>query len=112
MDRLLATRPELRLSRWAERAQKLGEDETMASYYRENALALITLWGPAEEPIIFDYAWREWSGLMQQFYGMRWRMFFCFYAGAFRYAAAKKRIAESGRSTGEIHLTRRPSCMR
>ena len=78
MDRLLATRPELRLSRWAERAQKLGEDETMASYYRENALALITLWGPAEEPIIFDYAWREWSGLMQQFYGMRWRMFFAF----------------------------------
>lgn len=111
MDRLLATRPELRLSRWAERAQKLGEDETMASYYRENALALITLWGPAEEPIIFDYAWREWSGLMQQFYGMRWRMFFAFTLEHFD-TLPRKRIAESGRSTGEIHLTRRPSCMR
>lgn len=76
MDRLLATRPELRLSRWAERAQRAGEDETMAAYYRENALALVTLWGPVEQPVIFDYAWREWSGLMQSFYRMRWELFF------------------------------------
>lgn len=76
MDRLLGTRPELRLSRWVERAQRAGEDETMAAYYRENALVLLTLWGPVEKPVIFDYAWREWHGLMQSFYGMRWRMFF------------------------------------
>lgn len=76
VDRLVETRPELRLSRWVERAQQAGEDEAMAACYRESALMLITLWGPWDNPVIFDYAWREWSGLLRDFYGMRWRMFF------------------------------------
>ncbi len=77
-DRLLDTRPELRLSRWVERAQRAGEDAATSAYYRESALLLVTLWGPLEKPVIFDYAWREWSGLMRSFYGMRWRMFFAY----------------------------------
>ena len=35
---------------------------------------LITLWGP--EGNILDYARRTWSGLVSDYYGQRWSMFF------------------------------------
>ena len=38
------------------------------------AATLVTIWGP-DEPEIFDYAWREWSGLIRRFYLPRWRRF-------------------------------------
>ena len=44
-----------------------------------NGKSLITVWGePESEPSIFDYAWREWGGLIGEFYLPRWKMFFDF----------------------------------
>lgn len=75
LDDLLSTREELRLSRWLLRAESLGNSRKMKEYYRKNVLTLITVWGPMDNPEIFDYAWREWSGLLKGYYYQRWKLF-------------------------------------
>lgn len=75
MDALLCTRKELCLSRWVSRAESLGNSEKMKQYYRESVLTLLTVWGPMDEPMIFDYAWREWGGLCREYYYKRWKLF-------------------------------------
>lgn len=75
MDGLLSTREELRLSRWVSRAMSLGSNGEEKDYYRRNVLALITIWGPGENPKIFDYAWREWGGMLKEYYYARWNLF-------------------------------------
>ena len=43
--------------------------------------ALLTIWGPDESTVLFDYAWREWSGLIGQYYAERWKLFFGYLQG-------------------------------
>jgi alpha-N-acetylglucosaminidase len=76
VDRLLGTREEFSLERWIVDARRWGTTEEEKAFYEWNASCLITLWGPEEDSNIFDYSWREWSGLIGQFYAGRWRMFF------------------------------------
>ena len=40
-----------------------------------NAKDLITLWGDAKNPLN-EYACRQWSGLLNDFYKPRWELFF------------------------------------
>ena len=79
LDMLLSTREELRLSRWVKRAEDLGRNEKEKEYYRKNVLTLVTVWGPTGvsgyDPKIFDYAWREWGGLLKEYYYKRWKFF-------------------------------------
>ena len=76
IDRLLSTREEFRLDRWIEDACSWGNSLPEQDYYEYNASVLITLWGNEQNPMIFDYAWREWSGLIGQYYRKRWELFF------------------------------------
>lgn len=76
LDRLLMTREELTLRHWVEDAMKEAKTEEEAEDYRKNALMLITIWGPEQEPQIFDYAWKEWGGLIKEYYLPRWKIFF------------------------------------
>lgn len=76
VDRLLQSRPEFRLDTWLEGAQRWGRTEEEKQYYRQNAAVLLTLWGTKEETEIFDYAWREWAGLLSGFYRERWKRFY------------------------------------
>ena len=45
----------------------------------KSAKQLLTIWGPSlkngKTPKIFDYAWREWAGLIKYFYIPRWEIF-------------------------------------
>ena len=75
MDRLLSTREEFLLGRWLESAKAMGTSPQEKSLYERNARNLLTLWGDRDCPIR-DYASRQWSGLMNGFYGGRWRLFF------------------------------------
>jgi alpha-N-acetylglucosaminidase len=43
--------------------------------YERNARDLITLWGDANSPL-HEYANRQWSGLLNDFYKQRWQQFF------------------------------------
>lgn len=75
MDRLLATRKEFLLGPWIANARSWGNDENEKSLYEKNAKDLITLWGDKDCPLN-EYACRQWSGLLNDFYKQRWQQLF------------------------------------
>lgn len=75
MDRLLATRKDFMLGPWVSDARRWGADSVEKKLYEMNAKDLITLWGGADNPL-HEYACRQWSGLMNDFYKPRWQLFF------------------------------------
>ncbi len=76
VDDLLSCREEFSFGKWIEDAWRFADTEEEKDLYDYNATALLTIWGPDDEPVIFDYSWREWSGLISGYYKMRWEMFF------------------------------------
>ncbi|MCP5537490.1 MAG: alpha-N-acetylglucosaminidase [Akkermansiaceae bacterium] len=80
-DRLLATRSEFLFGKWLADARACGTSPEEKALYAHNAAMLVTLWGPDEgknggEAQIFDYSWREWSGLISRYYLPRWQKFY------------------------------------
>ena len=76
VDMLLSLRGEYSLSEWIESARLWGDNPEEKDYMEYCAGLLITLWGYENDPHIFDYAWREWSGLVNGYYKRRWEIFF------------------------------------
>ena len=78
LDSLTSYRSEMCLSRWICDAQKLATDDEKRKYFDMNARTLITLWGDvnASTSALYDYSWREWSGLIKEYYYVRWSMFY------------------------------------
>lgn len=77
-DRLLSTRPEFSLDTWVNRANNSGSTFEEKKLYEWNAKVQITTWGnrkAANEGGLHDYAHREWSGLLKDFYAMRWQVY-------------------------------------
>lgn len=60
---------------------------------------LLTTWADLDTPDIFDYAWREWGGMIGEFYFVRWKMFFDFLLKEFdskdRYDLKKEKKLDS-----------------
>ncbi|RQO79299.1 alpha-N-acetylglucosaminidase [Pedobacter sp. KBW01] len=75
MDRLLATRKDFMLGPWVSTARQWGQTPAEKALYEMNAKDLITLWGDAKNPLN-EYACRQWSGLLSDFYKPRWQLFF------------------------------------
>jgi alpha-N-acetylglucosaminidase len=75
MDQLLATRKDFMMGPWVAAARKWGKNEKEKALYEMNAKDLVTLWGDANSPL-HEYACRQWSGLMNDFYKPRWQQFF------------------------------------
>lgn len=75
MDKLLATRKDFLLGRWVADARKCGITNEEKALYEMNAKDLITLWGDKDCPL-HEYACRQWSGLLSDFYKPRWQQFF------------------------------------
>ncbi len=77
VDRLTSTRSELSFDQWVADAHKWAKSEEEEKLYDYNASILLTQWGASAgyEPKIFDYAWREWSGLIGSYYLPRWKSF-------------------------------------
>ncbi|WP_343668969.1 alpha-N-acetylglucosaminidase [Chitinophaga sp.] len=79
LDRLLATRKDFLLGPWIASARNWGTTPAEKALYEQNARDLITLWGDAESPL-HEYANRQWSGLLKDFYKVRWEKFFDYLA--------------------------------
>jgi alpha-N-acetylglucosaminidase len=77
MDDLLATRREFLLGRWIGDARRCGATVAESDLYEKNARDLITLWGDKESGL-HEYACRQWSGLIKDFYKPRWQQYFVF----------------------------------
>ena len=77
-DELLSTRKEFMVGSWINRARSLGNTSDEKDLYEWNARVQITTWGnrtAANEGGLRDYAHKEWSGLLKDFYYMRWKCF-------------------------------------
>jgi alpha-N-acetylglucosaminidase len=81
LDGLLATRKEFMLGPWIAAARNWGVGEKEKKLYEMNAKDLITLWGDENCPLN-EYACRQWSGLLNDFYKPRWEKFFATAANA------------------------------
>jgi alpha-N-acetylglucosaminidase len=75
MDSLLATRKDFLLGPWIHSARAWGKTEAEQAIYERNARDLVTLWGDRDSPL-HEYACRQWSGLLNDFYRPRWAQFF------------------------------------
>jgi alpha-N-acetylglucosaminidase len=75
-DELLATRKEFMLGTWLEAAKAMARTDAERALYEKNARTQITYWGPDNPTTeLHDYANKEWSGLLSDFYLPRWEMF-------------------------------------
>ena len=77
MEKVTATSEYFLLGRWVEQAKALGAnaDDFTKELYEFNAKALVTTWGSynqAESGGLKDYSNRQWSGLIGDFYKVRW----------------------------------------
>jgi len=79
LDALLATQKDFLLGPWLADARNKGITREEKALYEKNARDLITLWGDANSPL-HEYANRQWSGLLKDFYKPRWEKFFAFLA--------------------------------
>jgi len=75
MDHLLATRKDFLLGTWVANARRCGITDSEKALYEMNAKDLITLWGDKDCPLN-EYACKQWSGLMNDFYKPRWQQYF------------------------------------
>lgn len=78
LDSFLANRKNFTLARWINQSHAPGTSEAEKQYFDRNARTLITLWGDmyGDNGMLYDYAWREWSGLIREFYAVRWKRFY------------------------------------
>lgn len=78
LDELLQSRPELSLYPHLEKAGALAhpDSEKDKQNFELNLLTQITIWGPIVNSVNYDYAWKEWGGLIKTYYSKRWQSFF------------------------------------
>ena len=78
MDNLLSHRSELCFSRYICDCHNLATSEEEKRYFDYNARTLVTLWGNINGncAFLYDYAWREWCGMIKDYYYVRWNMFY------------------------------------
>jgi len=72
LDALLATIPQHRLDRWIAMA-RATVPQADKDYMEKNARIQVTTWVNSSVP---DYAKKEWSGLINQFYLEEWNLYF------------------------------------
>ena len=74
LESVLSNNKNFLLGIWLESAKALAANEDERKLYEFNARNQLTLWGPNGE--ILDYAGKQWSGLLADYYIPRWKMFF------------------------------------
>ena len=80
IDELLASRREFSLSHRLYLASLPAKNEEERLYYIQNVKLLVTNWGDNEntQMSLHDYSWREWHGLIKDYYYPRWDMFYTY----------------------------------
>ncbi|MEG0655427.1 MAG: alpha-N-acetylglucosaminidase [Mucinivorans sp.] len=82
-DSLLSSRSEFMLGGWLAKARQMGSTKAESDLYQWNARTQITTWGSRQAANVGglrDYAHKEWSGLLKDFYLPRWQYFFDYIA--------------------------------
>ena len=74
MDALLATNSSFLLGKWISDARAMGVTPQEKNYYERDSRLILATWGQQGHDLV-DYANRNLSGLMNDYYGKRWSMF-------------------------------------
>ena len=74
LEAVLSTQKQFLFGAWLGSASSISENLEDKSLFEFNACNQVTLWGPDGQ--ILDYAAKQWSGLVSQYYGTRWALFF------------------------------------
>lgn len=102
LESLLQTREDMTLLSRLKAVSAAACTDNEKLNFEINLLNLHTLWGPVNNSVLYDNAWREWGGMVESFYGGRWRMFFELLAqnfGAFRRLSTVTKKQIDGRNT-------------
>lgn len=83
-DQLLGTNENFRLGHWTERARDIASEMNSTTskdrdWLELNARLLITTWGDkdnSDKSGLRDYSYRQWQGLLKDYYYPRWEYFF------------------------------------
>ncbi|XP_034945717.1 alpha-N-acetylglucosaminidase-like [Chelonus insularis] len=75
LDKILSTSEVFLLGTWIRDARLLGTNDKERDLYEFNARRQITLWGPASQGKIIDYATKQWAGVVTDYFGARWKIF-------------------------------------
>ncbi|XP_030384086.1 alpha-N-acetylglucosaminidase [Scaptodrosophila lebanonensis] len=73
LERVLASGRHFLLGTWLEAAKRMATSAKEQPLYEFNARNQLTAWGPTGQ--ILDYANKQWSGLVRDYYKPRWAMF-------------------------------------
>ncbi len=73
MEFILSTNNRFMLGSWLHDAKLKSGSVSEETLFQFNAKNQITLWGPGGE--ILDYATKQWSGVVQDYYYPRWHLF-------------------------------------
>ncbi|XP_065341007.1 alpha-N-acetylglucosaminidase [Cloeon dipterum] len=73
LDSVLECNEDFLLGKWIRDARSWGESKAESELYEFNARNQITLWGPTGE--ILDYANKQWSGVVGNYFKPRWQLF-------------------------------------
>ncbi|MCQ2158302.1 MAG: glycoside hydrolase family 97 catalytic domain-containing protein [Bacteroidales bacterium] len=96
---VLSTRREFSLEDWIADARAWGYTPFEKDYYEMNARTLISVWGDSFH--LWDYANRDFDGLVDTYYKVRWQMFF----DAVRDAFDQGIPFENSHSTGYVGVS-------
>ena len=78
-DQLLSSMPDFMVGRRLHDARSLGLTDAERDHYEWNARVQITTWGnrsAAERGKLREYAHKEWSGVLRDYYYPRWKAYF------------------------------------
>ena len=83
-DTITATRPEFLLGLWLRDARSWGATSAAKDLHEFQARLLITSWNAAPGGDLNDYACRQWAGLLNDYYRVRWDLYFTALGDALR----------------------------
>lgn len=83
IDRLLKTVPETNMFTHIQSARQLGDTKEVNQNLEVNFMMYHTSFGPIKNSVLFDTNWREWGGMVKDFYLKRWYIFFRMMASYF-----------------------------
>ncbi|BDD01891.1 alpha-N-acetylglucosaminidase [Persicobacter psychrovividus] len=77
LDQTVRHIPHHSLYEWQNKAIQASTNRSEAKIFLRNAQQLITLWSNEQgAEYLHDYAYREWSGMLDGFYKKRWELYF------------------------------------
>lgn len=74
-DSLLGSIDQFMVGKWLHDARGRGTNNAEKDLFEYNARTLITTWS-IQNTMLHEYSYREWNGMLTDFYKPRWKMFF------------------------------------